>query len=54
MMKHFIEHANAMNIKIEREKSCKYIAFDDYFMVNVNGEIVEAKKVILAGGVYLK
>lgn len=50
MMKHFIEHANAMNIKIEKEKVVNILPFDDYFMVNVNGEIVEAKKIILALG----
>lgn len=50
MMKHFIEHANAMNVKIEKEKVVNILPFDDYFMVNVNGEIVEAKKVILAMG----
>jgi len=50
MMKHFIEHANAMNVKIEKEKVVNILPFDDYFMVNVNGEIVESKKVILAMG----
>ena len=50
MMKHFIEHAISMNVKIENEKVVNILPFDDYFMVNVNGEIVEAKKVILAVG----
>lgn len=50
LMNRFTEHANAMNIKIEKEKVVNILPFDDHFMVNVNGEIVEAKKIILAMG----
>lgn len=50
LMNRFVEHVNAMNVHIEKEKVVNILPFDDHFMVNVNGEIVEAKKVILAMG----
>jgi thioredoxin reductase (NADPH) len=50
LMNRFVEHVNAMNVNIEKEKVVNILPFDDHFMVNVNGEIVEAKKVILAMG----
>lgn len=50
LMNRFVEHVNAMNVHIEKEKVVNILPFDDNFMVNVNGEIVEAKKVILAMG----
>nr|WP_312576623.1 NAD(P)/FAD-dependent oxidoreductase [Sedimentibacter sp.] len=51
LMNRFREHVNAMNVNIEKEKVVNILPFDDRFMVNVNGEIVEAKKVILAMGI---
>jgi thioredoxin reductase (NADPH) len=50
LMNRFVEHVNTMNVHIEKEKVVNILPFDDHFMVNVNGEIVEAKKVILAMG----
>jgi len=50
MMNQFLEHAKAMDIKIENGKAVNILPFDDYFMVNVNGEIIEAHKIILALG----
>jgi thioredoxin reductase (NADPH) len=50
LMNRFVEHVNAMNVHIEKEKVVNILPFDDHFMVNVNGEIVESKKVILAMG----
>lgn len=50
LMNKFIVHVNSMNIQVENKKVVNILPFDDYFMVNVNGEIVEAKKVILALG----
>lgn len=51
MMNQFIEHAENMNVKIENGKIVNILPFDDYFLVNVNGDIIESKKVILAIGV---
>jgi thioredoxin reductase (NADPH) len=50
LMNRFTEHVEAMNVKIEKEKVVNILPFDDHFMVNANGEIVEAKKIILAMG----
>ena len=50
MMNQFTEHAKAMDVKVENGKAVNILPFDDYFMVNINGEIVESKKVILAMG----
>ncbi len=50
MMNQFTEHAKAMDVKVENGKAVNILPFDEYFMVNINGEIVESKKVILAMG----
>lgn len=50
MMNQFLEHAQAMDVKVENEKVVNILPLDDSFMINVNGEIIEAKKVILALG----
>lgn len=50
LMNQFLEHAKAMNIKIEEKKVVNILPFDESFMINVNGEIVEARKVIIAMG----
>jgi thioredoxin reductase (NADPH) len=51
MMNKFKEHAGAMNIKIEQGKVVNILPMGESFMVNINGEIEEAKKVILAMGI---
>ncbi|WP_326911262.1 NAD(P)/FAD-dependent oxidoreductase [Sedimentibacter sp. MB31-C6] len=51
LMKKFIDHTKSMNIEVEKNKVVNILPFDESFMVNVNGEIVEAKKVILAMGI---
>lgn len=51
MMNQFIKHAEAMNVKIENSKVVNILPFDDNFFVNVNGDIIEAKKVILSLGI---
>lgn len=51
MMNQFIKHAEAMNVKIENRKVVNILPFDDNFFVNVNGDIIEAKKVILSLGI---
>lgn len=51
IMDKFKEHAEAMNIKIEEGKVVNILPMGDSFMVNINGEIAEAKKVILTMGI---
>ncbi|HAQ40042.1 MAG TPA: NAD(P)/FAD-dependent oxidoreductase [Clostridiales bacterium] len=51
LMNKFKEHAEAMNIKIEDGKVVNILPVGESFMVNINGEIEEAKKVILAMGI---
>lgn len=51
MMNKFKEHAEAMNIKIEEGKVVNILPMGESHMVNINGEIEEAKKVILAMGI---
>lgn len=50
MMNQFIKHAEDMNVKIENKKVVNILPFDVNFFVNVNGEIIEAKKIILSLG----
>jgi len=51
LMDKFIQHAQYMNIKIEEGKVVNVLPLDETIMVNVNGEIIEARKVILAMGI---
>jgi len=51
LMDKFKEHAEAMGIKIEAGKAVNILPLGESFMVNVNGEIAESKKVILAMGI---
>ncbi|NYB75434.1 NAD(P)/FAD-dependent oxidoreductase [Sedimentibacter hydroxybenzoicus DSM 7310] len=51
LMDKFKEHAEAMNIKTEEGKVVNILPMGESFMVNINGEISEAKKIILAMGV---
>lgn len=51
LMDKFKEHAEAMNIKIEDGKVVNILPLGESFMVNINGEIAEAKKIILAMGI---
>ena len=51
LMDKFKEHAEAMGIKIEAGKAVNILPLGDSFMVNINGEIAESKKVILAMGI---
>ena len=51
LMDNFREHAEAMNIKIEDGKVVNILPMGESFMANINGEISEAKKIILAMGV---
>jgi len=51
LMDKFKEHAKAMDIKIEEGMAVNILPLGESFMVNVNGEIFESKKVILAMGI---
>ena len=51
LMDKFKEHAEAMNIKIEDGKVVNILPMGESFMVNINGDIAEAKKIILSMGV---
>lgn len=51
LMNKFREHVEAMNIKVEEGKVVNILSMGESFMVNINGEIEEAKKVILAMGI---
>ena len=51
LMDKFKEHAETMGIKIEDGKVVNILPLDESFMVNINGQIAEAKKVLLAMGI---
>lgn len=51
LMDKFREHAKNMGVKIEEGKVVNILPLGSSFMVNINGEIAGAKKVILAMGV---
>lgn len=51
MMNQFIEHAGNMNVNIENKKAVNILPLGESFLVNINGEIIESKKVILAMGI---
>jgi thioredoxin reductase (NADPH) len=51
LMDKFKEHAEAMGIRIEEGKAVNILPLGDSFLVNVSGQIIEAKKVILATGI---
>lgn len=51
LMDKFKEHAQAMGIKIEEGMVINILPLGESFMVNINGEISESKKIILAMGI---
>lgn len=51
LMKRFEEHASKMGISIEKGRVANIMPFDNYFMVNFNGDILESSAVILTTGV---
>lgn len=51
LMNKFSAHAKSMDIKIEDGKVVNILPFGDFFMVNVSGNIINAKNIILAMGV---
>ena len=51
MMEQFLSHARAMGVVPEKGKAANILPMGEYFLLNVAGEMVEAKTVILATGV---
>lgn len=51
MMQAFLNHAKAMGIEPEYGKVANVLSLGDRFMLNFNGDIIEAKTVIFAIGV---
>lgn len=51
LMNSFRDHAESMGLKVEIGKVINILPFEDYLMINFNGNIVEAKTVIIAVGV---
>ena len=51
LMESFARHAAAMGVVAETGKVVNILPFDGHYMLNFNGEVVEAKTVILAVGV---
>ena len=51
MMEQFLSHARAMGVVPEKGKTANILPMGEYFLLNVAGEMVEAKTVILATGV---
>ena len=51
MMERFLQHAQQMGIRLEKGKAANILALGDHFLINFNGEVIEAKTVILASGV---
>ena len=50
-MEQFLSHARAMGVVPEKGKAANILPMGEYFLLNVDGEMVEAKTVILATGV---
>lgn len=51
MMEQFLNHAKAMGIVPEKGKLANLLPMGDYYLLNVDGEMIEAKTVILTIGV---
>lgn len=54
MLESFIEHAKSMEIKINYGRILQILPMGDYFMINFDNNIIEAKTVILCTGVEKK
>lgn len=51
MMEQFLNHAKEMGVEPEKGKVANILPMGEYFLLNVDGEMVEAKTVILTIGV---
>lgn len=51
MMEQFVNHAKAMGVIPEKGKAANILPMGEYYLLNIDGEMIEAKTVILAIGV---
>lgn len=51
LMEKFIDHANKLNVSFEYGKVIDIMKYNDMFMINFNGKIINAKAVVLALGI---
>lgn len=51
LMEKFVDHANKLNISFEYGKVIDIMKYNDMFMINFNGKIINAKAVVLALGI---
>lgn len=51
LMKKFVDHANKLNVSFEYGKVIDIMKYNDMFMINFNGKIINAKAVVLALGI---
>ncbi|MCI9272797.1 MAG: NAD(P)/FAD-dependent oxidoreductase [Clostridiales bacterium] len=51
MMESFLQHTRQMGVYLEKGKAANILVLGDRFLINFNGEVIQAKTVILASGV---
>lgn len=51
LMEKFVDHANKLNVSFEYGKVIDIMKYNDMFMINFNGKIINAKAVVLALGI---
>lgn len=51
LMEKFIDHANKLNVSFEYGKVIDIMKYNDMFMINFNGKIINSKAVVLALGI---
>lgn len=51
LMEKFVDHANKLNVLFEYGKVIDIMKYNDMFMINFNGKIINAKAVVLALGI---
>ena len=51
LMEKFVDHANKLNVLLEYGKVIDIMKYNDMFMINFNGKIINAKAVVLALGI---
>lgn len=51
LMERFVDHANKLNVSFEYGKVIDIMKYNDMFMINFNGKIINSKAVVLALGI---
>ena len=51
LMEKFVDHANKLNVSFEYGKVIDIMKYNDMFMINFNGKIINLKAVVLALGI---